>query len=219
MSPPRSVDPNEAGPLPAGRHGLSREVVENSQRERLMAAMIAATNDLGYARVTVDEVARRARTAKRTFYEFYADKEACLVETYDTIMSRLLATVMTAANDADPPEEQVLRGLSAALAAMDQFPAAARFALIECPSATKAMPLQRARVMEGFATALRDRHEQARRTWSDLAPLTPNAPLAMVGALLEPIVMQILQRPGEPLQDLHPELDGILRLMMLGRST
>lgn len=184
-----------------------------------MAAMIAATNDLGYDRVTVDEVARRARTAKRTFYEFYADKEACLVHTYDTIMSRLLEMVMAAVSESDPPSEQVLRGLTVALAAMDDYPAATRFALIECPSATKVMSTHRARVLQGFATALRSRHDAAREVWADLTPLTPNAPLAMVGAILEPIVMQILQKPGAPLQDLGDELEGILRLMLLGRST
>lgn len=179
-----------------------------------MAAMIDATNEVGYARVTVDDLARRARTAKRTFYELFATKEACLIETYETTMTRVLERVALAVAEYGDPFERVAQGVTASLAAMAEVPEATRFSLIECTGATPKLTMRRKVIVELFAQAIWTWHEESRLVWPDLLPLSPNAPVAIVGAVVEPINMWILAGQAASLNDIAEELSAIVNAMM-----
>jgi AcrR family transcriptional regulator len=61
-------------PLPRGRHSLSREEVEGSQRERVQRAMAEAMAEKGYALTSVADILRRARVSRETFYELYTSR-------------------------------------------------------------------------------------------------------------------------------------------------
>ncbi len=52
--------------LPRGRHSMSKEEVVQSQRERLVAAMVLAASEQGYAATSVADVLRRARVSRAT---------------------------------------------------------------------------------------------------------------------------------------------------------
>ena len=52
-------------------------------RARILAAMGALVSEKGYATVTIDDLARSARISKRTFYDHFADKEACFLAAYE----------------------------------------------------------------------------------------------------------------------------------------
>ena len=47
-------------------------------RQRLIDALAASITDVGYSATTVADIVRRARTSRRTFYENFTDREACL---------------------------------------------------------------------------------------------------------------------------------------------
>ena len=200
--------------LPAGHHGLSREHVESSQRDRLIAAMIEVTGEVGYGRVTVTDVAKRARTAKRTFYRMFSDKEACFVETYDLVMAGILGQAAAALDPADPPLVRIDRGICAFLAALAADPNAARLGMIECLGAGPLASLHRARAVEAFVEVLITSHDQARGKWHDLEPLTPTAALAVIGAINEPVTMVLLRDSAESLPAMHAELSGILARLL-----
>ena len=51
----------ELGPLPAGRHGYSREQVAHHQRERLIAGLAEAVAEKGYAAVTLTDIVGHAK--------------------------------------------------------------------------------------------------------------------------------------------------------------
>lgn len=82
------------GQLPSGRHGLSREAVLESQRQRLLDAMAALCAAEGYAEVSVAAVVDRAGVSRATFYELFRDKEECFVATMEEGLRRLMAAVM-----------------------------------------------------------------------------------------------------------------------------
>src|SRR5688500_10815012 len=69
--------------LPRGRHGLSREEVAESQRERMLRAMAEAVSERGYAKTPVAEVLRRAGVSRETFYQHFANKDACFLDAFD----------------------------------------------------------------------------------------------------------------------------------------
>ncbi|MFI5778062.1 TetR/AcrR family transcriptional regulator [Nocardia sp. NPDC051570] len=73
----------EAGPLPRGRHRLSRAEVESSQYRRLCGAALVAVGEIGYAATTVADIVARAQVARRTFYAMFAGKDECFAAAYD----------------------------------------------------------------------------------------------------------------------------------------
>ena len=61
------------------RGGSSARVqVSEMQRSRLLSAAAAVVNEEGYGRVTVAHITERARVSRRTFYDLFENREACL---------------------------------------------------------------------------------------------------------------------------------------------
>lgn len=83
--------------LPPGRHGLSRDQVASAQRGRMLAAMTDASAELGYAKVTVADVLKRAGVSRETFYEQFANKEDCFLAAYLEVVSVLEQKLRAAA--------------------------------------------------------------------------------------------------------------------------
>ena len=72
-------------------------------RARLTEGLAAAIAEKGYAAVTIADVVRVARVSKRTFYEHFADKEACFLELYAETSDELLELIATATDEAGGP--------------------------------------------------------------------------------------------------------------------
>ena len=53
--------------LPRGRHGLPRELVARSQRERLLAAVVRVTATKGYESTSVADVLEEAGVGRESF--------------------------------------------------------------------------------------------------------------------------------------------------------
>ncbi len=71
-----------------------------TQRDRLVAAMGELTAELGLGAVGVHHVCQRAGVSRRTFYELYADRDACVVDMHEEAFGRLLAHLAEAVADA-----------------------------------------------------------------------------------------------------------------------
>lgn len=73
--PWRPTSPRERfARLPSGRHDLTREYIEYSQRERILDALADIVAEKGYPGLTVTEIARRANVSHKTFYEHFPGK-------------------------------------------------------------------------------------------------------------------------------------------------
>ncbi len=110
-----SPEPAEAGgPLvgasrlrPAESVIARADAEHASHRERLLEAMAEAIREHGFRGTTVADVVRRARTSRRTFYEHFADREACFLALFDA-MNTVISTRIAAALDPTASwEEQV----------------------------------------------------------------------------------------------------------------
>lgn len=71
--------------LPKGRHSLSRDEVEQSQRLRLAVATADALAEGGYANTPVAAILDRAGVSRQTFYELYRNKLDCFLDTLDLV--------------------------------------------------------------------------------------------------------------------------------------
>jgi AcrR family transcriptional regulator len=63
--------------LPRGRHGLKPEYVADYQRRRLAAAVAEVAHERGMAGATVSAIVDRAHVSRKTFYEFFENRDAC----------------------------------------------------------------------------------------------------------------------------------------------
>ena len=105
-----------------------------TQRERLVASMIAVGNDVGYARANVSAVIEQAGVSRPTFYDYFRDRDDCFLGALDDVYQRLLAHVRERVGEGTPE-----RALHCAIEALIDFAAneadAARFLTSEAMTA------------------------------------------------------------------------------------
>ncbi len=149
--------------LPRGPHGLSREEVELSQRERLLQAATEAVAEIGYVKTTVAEILSRAGVSRATFYQLFDDREDCFQAAYRA-NADLVAAVMTeelerirATGELDPLEK-LDRVLGVYLASLRNAPALARVFLVEVYAAGPAAIEQRRESLERFVDIVAETH-------------------------------------------------------------
>ncbi|HET9198618.1 MAG TPA: TetR/AcrR family transcriptional regulator [Solirubrobacterales bacterium] len=117
--------------LPRGRHGLPRELVERSQRERLLAAVVRVTAANGYESTTVGDVLGEAGVGRESFYELFEDKLDCMLAAHKILADDLEKRVRAVYLEEGPWPQRVRRSLAATLEWFAADPEAARFFLVE----------------------------------------------------------------------------------------
>ena len=151
---------DDAVTLPPGRHGLTRETVVKSQRDRLLKAMADAVAEKGYAGIAVADVLKRARVSRQTFYEMFSSKEECFLATFDRaaeiLLGRLAETATEAGARVDEPAggDGFERVVATYLDAIASEPAYARIFLVESQSVGKEAVRRRAAIQLRFTDAL-----------------------------------------------------------------
>lgn len=131
--PQDELDPSGTGRLPSGRHGLPRDLVVRSQRERMIEAMITVVADKGYAETTVADIISSAGVSRATFYEQFSDKEDCFLAAYGTVMERMLDYVVEGFTERRSGDwvDQLRGGIGALLTYLATNPVAARVGIVE----------------------------------------------------------------------------------------
>src|SRR4051812_11652918 len=199
MSSTASDNPDIPRRLPRGSHGLDRDVVEASQRTRLLEAVGRAVAERGYAGATIDDVVRRAGVSKQTFYDHFADKQDCFLAAYEAASEELLERVGEAQDGSDEDwVERTRAGIRAYLRWLAAEPALARVFLIEVAAAGPVALERRER--------LRDRYAELMRTRGGPRELPPEVRHAVVAALDDVVVRHIREHGAERLPELEPVL-------------
>lgn len=185
--------------LPRGSHGLDRDVVEASQRTRLLEAVGRAVAERGYAGATIDDVVRRAGVSKQTFYDHFADKQDCFLAAYEAASAELLDRVGEAQDGSDEDwVERTRAGIRAYLRWLAAEPALARVFLIEVAAAGPVALERRER--------LRDRYAELMRARAGPRELPPEVRHAVVAAVDDVVVRHIREHGAEKLPELEPVL-------------
>jgi AcrR family transcriptional regulator len=187
--------------LPRGRHGLPRELVERSQRERLMAAVVRVTVAKGYESTTVGDILGDAGVGRESFYELFDDKLDCMMAAHKLLLDDLEEQVRATYVGDDPWPARVREGLGVALEWFAADPEASRFLLIEMSTVGPAFRAVFTREYARFTRMLDD-------GFDDSAPrpdLTEATRLG-IGALLTKIYEEILADRTAELPRLLPDL-------------
>ncbi len=133
------------GPLPRGRHNLSRDQVEASQRLRLSVAMAEACAEAGFPDTSVQAVLRRASVSRLTFYELYDGKLDCFLEALDLVGNVLVAELRREIDEATgSPAERAERAIDRYLEVLADNLPFARLYIVEVHAAGPSALLRRA---------------------------------------------------------------------------
>jgi AcrR family transcriptional regulator len=194
--------------LPRGRHAAPREVVWESQRDRMLAAIAAAVAEKGYARTAVADVLERAGVSRKTFYEHFANKEACFLAAYDAgvelILGAIAAATAAAGDDLVARAREGTRTYLELLAANPDF---ARTFLVEVLGAGPEALARRTAVHVRFA-------QQMELAFVGAGRPDPYVFRACVGAIHELVTDRLLAEGAAALPTLLDELLQIqLRLV------
>jgi len=193
-------------PLPRGRHNLSREDVRQSQRRRLIQAMLDQVAEKGYPATTVGDVVAAARCSRNAFYDLFEDKEACYIAAADETGSEMLAALVSGARAEDSWLDALREGTRGYLQWWVDHPRYAAAYLIDLPTAGRRALDQRDRVYADFAEMFDGLGARARAEQPLLPPLPPLAPRMLVMAITELIAQEVRNGRLEQL----PELEDML---------
>jgi AcrR family transcriptional regulator len=206
-TPGRSNGDTSRG-LPRGPQALPRAQVAAHQRERLIEAMIQAVNERGVVATTISDLVARAGISRRTFYEHFANKEECLLATYDAVVEtevRRLLEVYASKDDWLEQLEAMIRALFAALA---DRPDAARLICVEMGASGEVGVQRWADGASRFEHFITRGFEQAPGEGTIPDPVAR----AIVGALRKIVYSRV--REGRSSKSLRSELMGLVPGLM-----
>lgn len=104
--------------------------MEEVQRTRILEAMAEMAVDLGAGAVTVSHVVARAGVSRRTFYELFGDREACLLAAFNLGVERARARIEPAYSAQARWRDGVRVGLAAFLSFLEDEPALGRLCVV-----------------------------------------------------------------------------------------
>jgi AcrR family transcriptional regulator len=178
-------------PLPRGRHKLSRADVRDSQRRRLIRAMLDCVAERGYPATTVGDVVSAARCSRNAFYELFEDKEACYIAAADETGSQMIESLLYEARQEDSWLEALRHGTRSYLRWWVDNPGYAAAYLVDLPMAGRRALEQRDRVYADFAAMFDGLAARARAEQPLLAPLPPLASRLLVMSITELIAQEV----------------------------
>jgi len=188
--------------LPAGRHGLPREFIVQNQRERIITALVDTVAERGYNATTVAHITKAASVSRRTFYEHFADKEACFLAAYEMVAGHIRGSMKAAADSFEEWPQKVRAALATLLRFLAGEPELARLVMIEPVAAGGEIASRHRATLAGFAEVLKaGRPERAgERSLPEATEET------VVGGILSLIVREISAGQAAKLEKLLPDL-------------
>jgi AcrR family transcriptional regulator len=198
---------------PRLRRSAPEAHVAEIQRVRLLAGALGAIEEHGYARTTVAQITARSRVSRRTFYELFENREACLIALLEDVVATLRGELAAAGLGGLAWRERVRSGLWVVLCFCDREPALARLLVDQSSHGGSRVLRRREEVQASLATVLDEGRAEA-SGGRECSPLTGEG---LVGAAEGIIKARLLQRQaGAPLTALLGELMSMIVLPYLG---
>ena len=207
------------GPARASVERATRQggqVVE-MQRRRLLLAIGEVVSDSGLESATVGRVCEQAGVSRRTFYELFADREACLLAAFDQAIEQITQKIASAyacegsTRRARSWRERVRGALSLLLEYFDYEPDIARLCIVEAPRAGPKLLEHRRQVLDALTAAIEEGRREG-RAGSEPPPLTAQG---VVGGAISVIHARLLESTPDDGPRPLVELTGPLMAMIV----
>ena len=207
---PRSVFHPDIRALPSGYTGLPRQLVETSQRQRLLHGTVVTVAEKGYGPATIADIAKQAGVSKKTFYEHFADKQASFLAAYEHGRDAMLHTARTASLSALDAGASAVEQLHASTRAYLEFLIVeefyARVFFLETLSAGPKAVTAQGKCRADFTHSLHGWHNRARSQHPDWPAVSDLTYEAATGAVHEITLDRVALRRTNELLGLGDEL-------------
>jgi len=187
---------------------------EDPNATRLMTGLAAAIAERGYAATTIADIVRHARVSKRTFYEHFADKESCFLESYRAASGHMLATIAASVDASLPWDEQAALAAGAYFRLLESNPELTRTFLLEIHAAGPRAIALRREVHERFAELLRGLVSAGRKNNPELRPLSGPMATALVGGINELVLVALERAPGANLREIERTANELVQAVL-----
>jgi len=191
--------------------------VEERQRTRILEALAdeVVEREGPIGTVTVTHIIARAGVSRRTFYELFVDREACLLAALDLGVQRAAARMQPAFAAESRWRDGVRVALAEFLGFLEDEPNLGRLCVVH--------------TLGGGAEVLRRRTEVLKQLWQAVdrgrkespaghAQPSPVIAEGVVGAVLSVVHTRLQAQNGQPLMQLYGPLMSIIVLPYLGSS-
>jgi AcrR family transcriptional regulator len=201
MTDSRSIS-ERLSTLPPGRHLIPRDFVAQNQRERMLLATAELVADRGYQKTTIELIAKTARVALVTFYEHFADKEACFLAAFDESVAAAGEVFAELLDDERPWPDQISAALEVFLEMVVAEPARAKLCIVESQAAGGVSLARYQGLLESVAPKLREGRELNPRA----GRLPEGLETAIAGGLAWLVHQRLVDDRVDDLKALLPEM-------------
>ncbi len=178
--------------------------VVEMQRRRLLGALVDLVFERGARALTVAMICERAGLSRRTFYELFEDREACLLVAFEDQVEHATRIVEQAVGDESRWRERVRTGLAALLSFLEDDPGAARLLVVDALTCGEQTLNARRRVLAHLVVIVDEGRGEAKQGYEP-PPLTAEG---IVGAVSSVIHARILDRDEGSLTEARGSVDG-----------
>jgi AcrR family transcriptional regulator len=199
--------------LPSGRHDLPRELVSQSQRERILDATAEIVAEKGLVALTIPEIASRANVSHETFYEKFNTKMDAFLAAQKTGMEQTFAHGVQAWEAQMPDWPRAIdAGLRGLVGYLVSEPAYAHLTIVDAFGASPETIAIRDELLRALATYLEPGYAYAPEGWK----VPAIAPEAVVGGCWQVIHHFIDNNRSDELISAAPQLTYILLCPFVG---
>jgi AcrR family transcriptional regulator len=183
-------------------------------RGRLLEGLAASIREKGLAGTQITDIVRHARASRRTFYQCFADKDACFLELAEAV-GDLAREVVSGAVDADAPwDRQVEQAVDAYLGLLAADPKMAVAVSSELPTLGAPWLAIRNAGIERFASLVVDMSRSPSMRAAGVEPMAIETAV-MVVAGLDGMVARAVRRE-ESILDLAPAAKAVVKTVFAG---
>lgn len=183
-------------------------------RQRLLDGLALVLCERAWADLTIADVVAAAHVSRRTFYEHFDGKEACLLALCERLSEEVMG-VIAAGYDPQGDWVQELEKVTAAyLHNLQQRPALVRALYLEMLTLGPKGLAVRRRISERFTQFLMMQVELSRLKEPGKRPLSPALATAVIGGINELIVQAIEQDRADRLVALQPTISEFVRAVL-----
>ena len=167
---------------------------------------------------TIGDITRGARVSRDTFYERFANKEACFLAAYDTITRELLDQMVAAGTSQPNYVEGMRDGVRAYLKFWSQRPDAARVFTLEVMAAGSEALAHREHTLRSFARLYRAVAERARAEQPGLPTVPDVVSRAIVVAAVELTTQYVREDRVSSLPELESDVLYLWLMLVAGHE-
>lgn len=187
--------------------------LDATPRQRLVDALAGSIDDIGYSATTVADIVRRARTSRRTFYEYFSDREACLVTLLTETNRQAIATISAAVDPGAPWAVQIRQAVEAWIANAESRPAVMLSWIRDVPALGLAARRLQREVTESFITMIQTLSDTEELHAAGVDTVSRQRAIMLIGGLRELTAMSV--ESGGRMSDVTDEAVGAA-LALLG---